>query len=88
MKSDLACERECIRGEDYRLVKLKIINFNSKLWWLKDAVLMLRVFFHLPYLHFQVDVFKFPLIFVNGSSEKVLIFSSSLCFLGDPVHLE
>ncbi|KAF5798741.1 hypothetical protein HanRHA438_Chr07g0306771 [Helianthus annuus] len=29
MKSDLACERECIRGEDYRLVKLKIINFNQ-----------------------------------------------------------
>ncbi|KAJ0817991.1 hypothetical protein HanPI659440_Chr00c04g0711881 [Helianthus annuus] len=30
MKTELACERECSRGEDYRLVKLTIIDFNSK----------------------------------------------------------
>ncbi|KAF5799811.1 hypothetical protein HanXRQr2_Chr07g0308801 [Helianthus annuus] len=28
--TELACERECSRGEDYRLVKLTIIDFNSK----------------------------------------------------------
>ncbi|KVI09132.1 uncharacterized protein LOC112521143 isoform X1 [Cynara cardunculus var. scolymus] len=28
--TELACERECSRGEDYCLVKLTIIDFNSK----------------------------------------------------------
>ncbi|KAI3520881.1 hypothetical protein L1887_10334 [Cichorium endivia] len=28
--TEIACERECSRGEDYRLVKLTIIDFNSK----------------------------------------------------------
>ncbi|CAH1437592.1 unnamed protein product [Lactuca virosa] len=28
--AEIACERECSRGEDYRLVKLTIIDFNSK----------------------------------------------------------
>lgn len=28
--TELACERECSRGEDYRLIKLTITNFNSK----------------------------------------------------------
>ncbi|KAK1410188.1 hypothetical protein QVD17_36723 [Tagetes erecta] len=27
--TEIACERECSRGEDYRLVKLTIIDFNS-----------------------------------------------------------
>ncbi|KAJ6369901.1 hypothetical protein OIU76_028206 [Salix suchowensis] len=27
--SELACERECSRGEDYRLIKLTIVDFNS-----------------------------------------------------------
>ncbi|GAB4827350.1 hypothetical protein Ancab_034237 [Ancistrocladus abbreviatus] len=27
---ELACERECSRGEDYRLIKLTIIDYNSK----------------------------------------------------------
>ncbi|KAF9663787.1 hypothetical protein SADUNF_Sadunf17G0088300 [Salix dunnii] len=26
---ELACERECSRGEDYRLIKLTIVDFNS-----------------------------------------------------------
>ncbi|KAJ0771030.1 hypothetical protein HanPI659440_Chr07g0264371 [Helianthus annuus] len=35
MKSDLACERECSWGEDYRLVKLKdnqlqCLSYDSK----------------------------------------------------------
>lgn len=25
---ELACERECSRGEDYRLIKLTIIDYN------------------------------------------------------------
>lgn len=25
---ELACERECSRGEDYRLIKLAIIDYN------------------------------------------------------------
>lgn len=28
--TELACERECSRGEDYRLIKLTIIDYNSK----------------------------------------------------------
>ncbi|CAN7079980.1 unnamed protein product [Brassica oleracea var. botrytis] len=28
--TELACETECSRGEDYRLIKLTIIDFNSK----------------------------------------------------------
>ncbi|GAB2299263.1 hypothetical protein Dimus_033333 [Dionaea muscipula] len=28
--SELACERECSRGEDYRLIKLTIIDYNRK----------------------------------------------------------
>ncbi|KAI0498045.1 hypothetical protein KFK09_021286 [Dendrobium nobile] len=28
--SELCCERECSRGEDYRLIKLSIIDFASK----------------------------------------------------------
>ncbi|KAL5725905.1 hypothetical protein ACHQM5_008990 [Ranunculus cassubicifolius] len=28
--TELACERECSRGEDYRLIKLTIIDFVSK----------------------------------------------------------
>lgn len=28
LKTEIACERECSRGEDYRLVKLTIIDFN------------------------------------------------------------
>ncbi|CAI0588706.1 unnamed protein product [Linum tenue] len=27
---EVACERECSRGEDYRLIKLTIIDYNSK----------------------------------------------------------
>ncbi|XP_015579016.1 uncharacterized protein LOC8258245 isoform X3 [Ricinus communis] len=27
--TELACERECSRGEDYRLIKLTIIDYNS-----------------------------------------------------------
>ncbi|KAI5558940.1 hypothetical protein Peur_026655 [Populus x canadensis] len=27
--TELACERECSRGEDYRLIKLTIVDFNS-----------------------------------------------------------
>ncbi|KAL1223256.1 hypothetical protein V5N11_030050 [Cardamine amara subsp. amara] len=28
--TELACETECSRGEDYRLIKLTIIDYNSK----------------------------------------------------------
>ncbi|GAV65714.1 hypothetical protein CFOL_v3_09228 [Cephalotus follicularis] len=28
--TELACERECSRGEDYRLIKLTIIDYSSK----------------------------------------------------------
>ncbi|KAL5739162.1 hypothetical protein ACOSP7_028081 [Xanthoceras sorbifolium] len=28
--TELACERECSRGEDYRLIKLTIIDYNRK----------------------------------------------------------
>ncbi|XP_057447683.1 uncharacterized protein LOC130739420 isoform X4 [Lotus japonicus] len=28
--TELACERECSRGEDYRLIKLTITDFNSQ----------------------------------------------------------
>lgn len=28
--TELACERECSRGEDYRLIKLTIIDYNKK----------------------------------------------------------
>lgn len=28
MFKELACERECSRGEDYRLIKLTITDFN------------------------------------------------------------
>lgn len=28
--TELACERECSRGEDYRLIKLTITDFNTK----------------------------------------------------------
>ncbi|KAF5735576.1 hypothetical protein HS088_TW15G01084 [Tripterygium wilfordii] len=28
--TEIACERECSRGEDYRLIKLSIIDYNSK----------------------------------------------------------
>lgn len=28
MVKELACERECSRGEDYRLIKLTIIDYN------------------------------------------------------------
>ncbi|KAM7516728.1 hypothetical protein LguiA_006311 [Lonicera macranthoides] len=28
--TELACERECSRGEDYRLIKLTITDYNSK----------------------------------------------------------
>ncbi|CAL1362237.1 unnamed protein product [Linum trigynum] len=28
--TEVACERECSRGEDYRLIKLTIIDYNSK----------------------------------------------------------
>ncbi|XP_068336121.1 uncharacterized protein [Pyrus communis] len=28
--TELACEKECSRGEDYRLIKLAIIDFNRK----------------------------------------------------------
>ncbi|XP_027359288.1 uncharacterized protein LOC113867962 [Abrus precatorius] len=28
--TELACERECSRGEDYRLIKLTITDFNAK----------------------------------------------------------
>nr|XP_027187602.1 uncharacterized protein LOC101503129 isoform X2 [Cicer arietinum] len=28
--SELECERECSRGEDYRLIKLTITDFNTK----------------------------------------------------------
>ncbi|GJU40495.1 hypothetical protein Tco_1193452 [Tanacetum coccineum] len=28
--TEIACERECSRGEDYRLVKLTIMDYNSK----------------------------------------------------------
>ncbi|KAK9114520.1 hypothetical protein Syun_021317 [Stephania yunnanensis] len=28
--SELACERECSRGEDYRLIKLTIIDYSRK----------------------------------------------------------
>ncbi|KAK6928129.1 hypothetical protein RJ641_006720, partial [Dillenia turbinata] len=27
--TEISCERECSRGEDYRLMKLKIIDFNT-----------------------------------------------------------
>uniref|UniRef100_I1N6A1 Uncharacterized protein n=1 Tax=Glycine max TaxID=3847 RepID=I1N6A1_SOYBN len=30
MMKELACERECSRGEDYRLIKLTITDFNAK----------------------------------------------------------
>ncbi|XWS44368.1 hypothetical protein CRYUN_Cryun15aG0039000 [Craigia yunnanensis] len=28
--TELACEMECSRGEDYRLIKLTVIDYNSK----------------------------------------------------------
>lgn len=28
--TEIACERECSRGEDYRLIKLTIIDYNTK----------------------------------------------------------
>ncbi|BFG26590.1 hypothetical protein CerSpe_128640 [Prunus speciosa] len=28
--TELACEKECSRGEDYRLIKLEIIDYNRK----------------------------------------------------------
>ncbi|KAL2532035.1 hypothetical protein Adt_05386 [Abeliophyllum distichum] len=28
--TELACERECSRGEDYRLIKLTVTDYNSK----------------------------------------------------------
>ncbi|MBA0875627.1 hypothetical protein Goshw_023478 [Gossypium schwendimanii] len=30
MIKELACEMECSRGEDYRLIKLTIIDYNNK----------------------------------------------------------
>lgn len=30
-KKEIACERECSRGEDYRLIKLTIIDYNVRI---------------------------------------------------------
>uniref|UniRef100_A0A6N2MXH1 Uncharacterized protein n=1 Tax=Salix viminalis TaxID=40686 RepID=A0A6N2MXH1_SALVM len=39
--SELACERECSRGEDYRLIKLTIVDFNAMM--LLDSITLIKL---------------------------------------------
>ncbi|KAL0343829.1 UNVERIFIED_CONTAM: hypothetical protein Sangu_1270300 [Sesamum angustifolium] len=44
--TELECERECSRGEDYRLIKLTVTDYNTKRekisWWSAEDMMLPR----------------------------------------------
>jgi hypothetical protein len=69
MVKELECERECSRGEDYRLIKLTITDFNV------GAVCLLTFF--LLYLNINIcplyKIYLFYLFFVLGKIQVVFL---------------
>lgn len=58
MVKELACERECSRGEDYRLIKLTIIDYNVGIF-ASSFIFILLLTFILPFfflLNFSLTV--------------------------------
>lgn len=57
MVKELACERECSRGEDYRLIKLTIIDYNVGIFASSFIFILLLTFILLFFfLNFSLTV--------------------------------
>lgn len=65
MVLELACERECSRGEDYRLIKLTIIDYNVENFYPFFVYIFLLFFFDILTKLPIVTTHHLPLISIN-----------------------